>query len=69
MQTKLTTLCYLERDEHYLMLHRIKKHEDINKGKWIGPGGKFERGESPEEMRTRGSISLARNSETELEIE
>lgn len=53
MQTKLTTLCYLERNEHYLMLHRIKKHEDINKGKWIGPGGKFERGESPEECLIR----------------
>ena len=46
---KLTTLCYLERDDRYLMLHRIKKKQDVNKGKWIGVGGKFEFGESPDD--------------------
>lgn len=53
MQTRLTTLCHLERNGCYLMLHRIKKKEDINKGKWIGVGGKLERGESPEECLMR----------------
>ena len=38
-----TTLCYLERDDAYLMLHRIKKQDDYNHDKWIGVGGKFER--------------------------
>ena len=36
-----TTLCYLERDGQYLMLHRVKKERDVNKDKWIGVGGKF----------------------------
>ena len=40
-----TTLCYLERDGCYLMLHRVKKKNDVNKDKWIGVGGKFEPGE------------------------
>ena len=40
-----TTLCYLEQDGCYLMLHRIKKKHDVNKDKWIGVGGKFEPGE------------------------
>ena len=40
-----TTLCYLERDGQYLMLHRVKKERDVNKDKWIGVGGKFEPGE------------------------
>lgn len=44
---KNTTLCYLEKDDCYLMLHRIKKQQDENQGKWIGIGGKFEEGESP----------------------
>ena len=42
-----TTLCYIERDGAYLMIHRIKKQNDMNKDKWIGVGGKFEDGESP----------------------
>ena len=50
---KLTTLCYLERDDRYLMLHRIKKKQDVNKGKWIGVGGKFEFGESPDDCVVR----------------
>lgn len=48
-----TTLCYLERGEEYLMLHRVKKENDVNKDKWIGVGGKFEEGESPEDCLLR----------------
>ncbi|MBO4740816.1 MAG: 8-oxo-dGTP diphosphatase [Bacteroidales bacterium] len=48
-----TTLCYLERDGQYLMLHRTTKSNDINHDKWIGVGGKFEEGESPEECMLR----------------
>lgn len=48
-----TTLCYLEQNGSYLMLHRIKKEHDINHDKWIGVGGKFEEGESPEECALR----------------
>ena len=44
---KNTTLCYIEKDGAYLMLHRIKKINDMNHDKWIGVGGKFEYGESP----------------------
>ena len=43
------TLCYLERGDEYLMLHRTKKKNDINHDKWIGVGGKFEDRESPED--------------------
>lgn len=42
METKLTTLCYMERGGEYLMLHRTKKENDENRDKWIGVGGKFE---------------------------
>lgn len=49
----LTTLCYIERDNQYLMLHRIKKKQDVNQDKWIGIGGHFEPGESPEECLLR----------------
>lgn len=50
---KLTTLCYIEKDNQYLMLHRVKKENDENHDKWIGVGGKFEAGESPEECLLR----------------
>ena len=50
---KLTTLCYIEQDDAYLMLHRIKKQHDVNQGKWIGVGGKFEAGESPDDCLLR----------------
>lgn len=50
---KLTTLCYIEKDDKYLMLHRTKKENDINKDKWIGIGGHFEENESPEECLLR----------------
>ena len=49
----LSTLCYLERDGAYLMLHRTVKKNDVNKDKWIGVGGHFEEGESPEECVLR----------------
>ena len=48
-----TTLCYIEHDEQYLMLHRVSKKEDANLGKWIGVGGHFQEGESPEECLLR----------------
>lgn len=44
---KTTTLCYIEKDNKYLMLHRIKKEKDDNYDKWIGIGGKIEEGENP----------------------
>ena len=50
---KLTTLCYIEKDDSYLMLHRVKKQEDANRGKWIGVGGKQKQGESPEACMLR----------------
>lgn len=53
MKSKLTTLCYLEKDDSYLLLHRIKKQNDINKDKWIGVGGHFEDFESPDECLAR----------------
>lgn len=48
-----TTLCYIEREGQYLMLHRVKKKNDINQDKWVGVGGKFEDKESPEECLLR----------------
>lgn len=50
---KNTTLCYIEQDNKYLMLHRVKKVNDENHDKWIGVGGKFEDGESPEDCLLR----------------
>ena len=48
-----TTLCYITRGDEVLMLHRVKKKNDINKDKWIGIGGHFEDEESPEECLLR----------------
>lgn len=42
MALNLTTLCYIEQDGKYLMLHRTSKKHDLNKDKWIGVGGHFE---------------------------
>lgn len=53
MKSPLTTLCYVEQDDKYLMLHRVSKKNDVNKDKWIGIGGHFEAGESPEECLLR----------------
>jgi 8-oxo-dGTP diphosphatase len=52
-RSNLTTLCYLEQNESYLMMHRVKKKLDINHDKWIGVGGHFEPQESPEECLLR----------------
>lgn len=48
-----TSLCYIENNDEYLMLHRVKKENDLNHDKWIGLGGKFEKDESPEECMLR----------------
>lgn len=53
MKSPLTTLCYIEKDGKYLMLYRNKKEHDVNEGKWIGIGGHFEEGESPDECLLR----------------
>lgn len=53
---KNTTLCYIEKDGCYLLLHRVKKENDLNKDKWIGIGGKFEENESPEECLLREAM-------------
>lgn len=50
---KLSTLCYIEQNGRYLMLHRTVKKNDVNKDKWIGVGGHFEEDESPEECLLR----------------
>ena len=50
---KNTTLCYIERGGKYLMLHRTKKENDLNRDKWVGVGGKFEENESPDECLLR----------------
>ena len=60
-----TTLCYLERGDEYLMLHRTKKENDLNHDKWVGVGGKFQEGESPEdcvlrETREETGLTLTR---------
>jgi len=53
----LSTLCYIENElGQYLMLHRVKKEHDANRDKWIGIGGKFEEGESPEECVVRETL-------------
>lgn len=51
--TSLSTLCYIEKDGKYLMLHRTVKKNDVNRDKWIGVGGHFEQDESPEECVLR----------------
>lgn len=53
MKSQLTTLCYIEKDNKYLMLHRTTKANDENHDKWIGVGGHFEKGESPEDCLLR----------------
>lgn len=53
MRVRMSTLCYIEKEHQYLMLHRVVKKNDVNKDKWIGVGGHFEDGESPEECVLR----------------
>lgn len=50
---RLTTLCYIEKDDSFLMLYRNKKEQDQSQGKWLGIGGKLDEGESPEECALR----------------
>lgn len=50
---KQTTLCYIQNENKYLMLHRVKKENDVNKDKWIGIGGRIEEGETPEQCVLR----------------
>ena len=52
-KSQFTTICYIQKDDSYLMLHRVKKQNDINHDKWIGVGGHFEKGESPEDCLLR----------------
>ena len=59
-----TTLCYIEKDGAYLMIHRIKKQNDMNKDKWIGVGGKFEEAETPFDCARREI-----KEETSLDVE
>ena len=53
MKNPVTTLCYIEKDDAYLMLHRVKKKNDLNEHKWVGIGGHAEEGESPEDCLLR----------------
>lgn len=53
VRSNLTTLCYIEKENSYLMLHRVKKKQDMNQDKWLGVGGHFEPGESPEDCLIR----------------
>lgn len=62
---KNTTLCYIERGDEWLLMHRVKKENDLNRDKWIGLGGKFEENESPEEcllreVREESGLTLTR---------
>ena len=52
-EARMTTLCYIEKDGAYLMLHRISKKHDVSKDKWIGVGGHFQQNETPEECLLR----------------
>lgn len=56
MKSQVTTLCYIERDDSYLMLHRVKKKNDLNEDKWVGIGGHAEEGESPEDCLLREAM-------------
>ena len=56
---KLATLCYVREGGKTLMLHRVKKRDDVHEGKWNGLGGKFERGESPEDCVKREILEEA----------
>ena len=55
-KVKYCTLCYIEKDDHYLMLYRNKKENDPNEGKWIGVGGKLEDGETPDKCVVREAL-------------
>ena len=61
---KLATICYIKKDKKILMLHRTKKENDMHEGKWVGVGGKLEKGESPEDCAIREVFE-----ETGLQVE
>ena len=65
---RLTTLCYVEKDGCYLMLHRTRKEQDENAGKWIGIGGHLEENESPEECIRREAFEEAGVRLTDLRL-
>ena len=65
---RLTTLCYIERDQCWLMMHRVKKEEDENAGKWIGIGGHLEENESPEECIRREALEETGMNLTSLKL-
>ncbi len=65
---RLTTLCYVERNGCWLMMHRVKKNEDENAGKWIGIGGHLEENESPEECIRREAMEEAGIRLTDLRL-
>ena len=67
MQGINTTLCYIEKDGSYLMLHRVKKKNDLNHDKWVGIGGKFEDKESPEDCILREALEETGLTLTHLE--
>ena len=66
MKSMLTTLCYIEKEDSYLMLHRISKKNDVNKEKWIGVGGHFEKDESPEDCLLREVTFILKDKGSEL---
>lgn len=65
---RITTLCYVEQDGCWLMMHRIKKDQDENAGKWIGIGGHLEENESPEECIRREAFEEAGVRLTDLRL-
>ena len=65
---RLTTLCYVENGGCYLMLHRVKKDQDENAGKWIGIGGHLEENESPDECIRREALEETGLSLTDLQL-
>ena len=65
---RLTTLCYVQRGECWLMMHRVKKEEDENAGKWIGIGGHLEENESPEECIRREALEETGMNLTDLKL-
>ena len=65
---RLTTLCYIEKDGRWLMMHRVKKDQDENAGKWIGIGGHLEENESPDECIRRECREEAGMELTDLQL-
>lgn len=65
---KLATICYVDNGKAFLLLHRTKKLNDVHAGKWIGVGGKFERGETPEECAKREIFEETGLTATKLDL-